>query len=332
MLHLVMKAVNRWRRIYHLQRHGRKILERPDASIQAPYNEKPRVSVIVQLFNKRQNIEAIVAGLLVPAIDEIIVVDDGSRDGALEILPRLLTGKNHFIIRSNDIFEIRSYSRALDFARGEIVAFLQDDDIPPPDGAWVTEALDLFDRNPKLAVLGGRDGLELRLRDPLPEADEAVNHIAYSAVNQHKGQRIDLPFTFVDVVNRAPILVRRHTIQQLGGIDTAFAPFQCDDVDLCLRVWKAGFQVGLYSTAFVRDVGMGGMRLFNPEKMGPQSRKNWRMIYDRYGNDIANGYFADRVAEASKSQRIAEGTQSHKRPSSNRVNAEPEIATTAASR
>jgi hypothetical protein len=66
--------------------------------------------------------------------------------------------------------------------------------------------------------------------------------------------------------------------------------------------------------------------------MGPQSRKNWRMIYDRYGNDIANGYFADRVAEASKSQRIAEGTQSHKRPSSNRVNAEPEIVTTAASR
>jgi glycosyltransferase involved in cell wall biosynthesis len=326
MLHLAIKAVNRWRRIYHLQRHGKRILERSDPSVQLPYNEKPRVSAIVQLFNKRQNIEAIAAALLVPAIDEIIVIDDGSRDGSLEILPRLLTGKNHFIIRSNDIFEIRSYSRAMDFARGEIVAFLQDDDIPPPDGGWAIEALDLFDRHSKLAVLGGRDGLALHLRDPLPEPDESANHIAYSAVNQHKGRRVDIPFTFVEVVNRAPVLVRRHTIQQLGGIDTAFAPFQCDDVDLCLRVWKAGFQVGLYSTAFVRDVGVGGMRLFNPEKMGPQSRKNWRMIYDRYGNDIANGYFADRVAEASKSQRIAEGTQLRKRP------AEPEIATAAAPR
>jgi glycosyltransferase involved in cell wall biosynthesis len=310
MLQLAMKAVNRWRRIYHLQRHGKQILQRPDASTQVAYNENPRITAIVQLFNKRQNIEAIVAGLLVPVIDEIIVVDDGSSDGSLEILPRLLTGKNHFIIRSNDIFEIRSYSRALDFARGEIVALLQDDDIPPPDGAWVTEALDLFDRHPKLAVLGGRDGLELSLRDSAQDSDESTNRIAYRAVNQHNGQRIDLPFKFVEVVNRAPVLLRRQTIQQLGGIDNAFAPFQCDDVDLCLRAWKAGYQVGLYATAFVRDVGMGGMRLFNPDKMGPQSRKNWRIIYDRYGKDIADGYFAARVAEASNPQRAKEDPKS----------------------
>jgi GT2 family glycosyltransferase len=332
MLQLAMKAVNRWRRIYHLQRHGKQILQRPDASTQAPYNEKPRVTAIVQLFNKRQNIEAIVAGLLVPAIDEIIVVDDGSSDGALEILPRLLTGKNHFIIRSNDIFEIRSYSRALDFARGEIVALLQDDDIPPPDGAWVTQAVDLFDRHPKLAVLGGRDGLELKLRDPLPESDESTNYIAYRAVNQQNGQRIDLPFRFVEIINRAPMLVRRHTIQQLGGIDNTFAPFQCDDVDLCLRAWKAGFQVGLYSTAFVRDVGMGGMRLFNPEKMGPQARKNWRIIYKRYGRDIADGYFAARVAEASNPQQARENPQSRNHAKRNGVTTPREEAATAASR
>jgi hypothetical protein len=252
--------------------------------------------------------------------------------GALEILPRLLTGKNHFIIRSNDIFEIRSYSRALDFARGEIVALLQDDDIPPPDGAWVTKALDLFDRHPKLAVLGGRDGLELSLRDSVLESDESTNRIAYRAVNQHNGQRIDLPFKFMEVVNRAPVLLRRQTIQQLGGIDNAFAPFQCDDVDLCLRAWKAEYQVGLYATAFVRDVGMGGMRLFNPDKMGPQSRKNWRIIYDRYGKDIANGYFAARVAEASNPQPVKEDPQSRNHARKNQVTAPREEAAATASR
>jgi hypothetical protein len=54
MLQLAMKEVNRWRRIYHMQRHGKPILQRPDASTQAPYKEKPRVSAIVQLFNKLQ--------------------------------------------------------------------------------------------------------------------------------------------------------------------------------------------------------------------------------------------------------------------------------------
>ena len=327
MLKLAMKAVNRWRKIYHLQRHGKLVLEQLADIPQAPYNEKPRVTAIVQLFNKRQNIEAIVGGLLTPSVEEIIVIDDGSRDGALEILPRLLAGKNHFIIRSNDLFEIRTYSRALDFARGEIVALLQDDDIPPPGGKWVTEALDLFDRHPKLAILGGRDGLELKLKSN-PSPDESP--IAYNAVNQRDGRRIDLPFRFVEIINRAPMLVRRQTIQQLGSIDNAFAPFQCDDVDLCLRAWKSGFQVGLYATAFVRDVGMGGMRLFNADKMGPQARKNWQIIYDRYGKDIASGHFAARVAEASGSQRTSVHAQRLARPGSNQVAiVEDETAATA---
>ena len=123
------------------------------------------------------------------------------------------------------------------------------------------------------------------------------------------------------------MLLRRQTIQQLGGIDNTFAPFQCDDVDLCLRAWKAGYQVGLYATAFVRDVGMGGMRLFNPDKMGPQSRKNWRIIYDRYGKDIANGYFAARVAEASNIPLVKD-----KRATSNQVTVQREEAAATASR
>jgi glycosyltransferase involved in cell wall biosynthesis len=329
MLKLAMKAVNRWRKIYHLQRHGKLVLEQLADIPRAPYNEKPRVTAIVQLFNKRQNIEAIVAGLLTPSIEEIIVIDDGSRDGAIEILPRLLTGKNHFIIRSNDLFEIRTYSRALDFARGEIVALLQDDDIPPPAGKWVSEALELFERHPQLAILGGRDGLELKLKVN-PSSDESP--IAYKAVNERDGHRIDLPFQFVEIINRAPMLARRQTVQQLGGIDNTFAPFQCDDVDLCLRAWKRGFQVGLYSTAFVRDVGMGGMRLFNADKMGPQARKNWQMIYDRYGKDIASGYFAARVAEATGSQRAAGGPQRNVRSASNRVAIVEDQAAATASR
>jgi GT2 family glycosyltransferase len=84
-------------------------------------------------------------------------------------------------------------------------------------------------------VLGGRDGLELRTKKG-PHGLE----IAYDAVNHRSGERIDMPFTFVDVVNRAPMFVRRSAIRAIGGIDQVFAPFQCDDVDMCLRIWKAG--------------------------------------------------------------------------------------------
>src|SRR5579863_451951 len=302
MSNIVLKAVNKFRRIYHRKRLGKRFFEQKPNTVKVPYNEHPRVSAILQLFNKRQNIEAIVGALLSSPIEEIIVVDDGSSDGALEVLPKLLTGKNHFVIRANDIFEIRTYSRALDFARGEFVALLQDDDIPPTDGSWVKEALALFDRYPKLAVLGGRDGLTLKVANG--NGNGTAPAIAYDLINHRKGQPVRLPFTFVDTVNRAPIILRRATIQQLGGIDNTFAPYQCDDVDLCLRAWKAGLQVGLYSTDFVRDVGMGGMRIFNADKLPEQARKNWKIIYDRYGNDVSNGHFAALVANARNSAQV----------------------------
>jgi GT2 family glycosyltransferase len=251
----------------------------------------------VQFFNKRRNVEGIVGALLSAPIDEIIVIDDGSSDGSIDLLPRLLTGKNHFIIRSNDIFEIRTYSRALDFSRGEIVALLQDDDLPPADGLWVKEAIALFRRYPRLAILGGRDGLELKIK----QSNNGPSSLTYNLVDSLDSNSGQMAFTFAESVNRAPMLLRRAAVQQIGGIDNIFAPYQCDDVDLCLRAWKAGLQVGVYSTGFVRDVGVGGMRLFNSDKLPDQARKNWGIIYDRYGADVRDGYFASVVAEARHS-------------------------------
>ena len=300
MASIVVNAVNKWRRIYHRKRYGKQFFAQPARTATLPYNSQPRVTAVIQLFNKRRNIEAIVGALLSSPIEEIIVIDDGSSDGAIEILPRLLAGKNHFIIRSNDLFEVRTYSRALDFARGEIVALLQDDDLPPSDGLWVEEAVALFHRYPKLAILGGRDGLELKLNS----TTNSPPVLKYNLVNQRDGQRVEVPFTFVDFVNRAPMLLRRTAIQRLGGIDNAFAPFQCDDVDLCLRAWKAGLQVGIYPTGFVRDVGVGGMRLFNADRQPEQAKKNWRIIYDRYANDVGDGYFAAQVANARNAAQV----------------------------
>jgi glycosyltransferase involved in cell wall biosynthesis len=297
---VIIKAVNKWRKIYQLKRHGKQAaLQLRKGAQQHPYNDKPRVTAVVQLFNKRENIEAIVMALMAPAIEEVIILDDGSSDGALEVLPRMLTGKNHFVIRSNDLFEVRTYSRALDFARGEFVALLQDDDLPPMDGSWAEEAVDLFERYPRLAILGGRGGLELKVKD-----DPASGPSLTYRVVQLSQRRNEQPFRFIDTVNRAPMLLRMDAIRRLGGIDNTFAPVQCDDVDLCLRAWKAGLQVGLYSAGFVRDVGVGGMRLFNADFLPAQASKNWKIIYDRYANDIGSGRIAALVAEARSSEEM----------------------------
>ena len=206
----------------------------------------------------------------------------------------LLTGKNHFIIRSNDLFEVRTYSRAVDFSRGEFIILLQDDDLPPENGAWIKEAIKLFEQQPKLAILGGHWGGELQVSKSDP-AQVETHHI------QHDVRKIDStgrPFDFVEFVNRAPMFYRRSALNALGGIDQAFAPFQGDDMDICLKAWLNGYHVGLYHAAFIRDVGVGGMRLFNSNTFVAQSNRSFKIIEDRYGESIIAGHFSNLVKKA----------------------------------
>ena len=60
---------------------------------------------------------------------EIIAIDDGSDPYVLRCLRRGLCDADHFVLRCNDLFEIRTYNRAIALSRGKIVALLQDDDL-----------------------------------------------------------------------------------------------------------------------------------------------------------------------------------------------------------
>ena len=47
----------------------------------------------------------------------------------------------------------------------------------------------------------------------------------------------------VDYCSRIFLLVRTALLQQLAGFDAAFLPGAYEDVDLCARIWQAGFRV-----------------------------------------------------------------------------------------
>ena len=127
------------------------------------YILQPRVSFVVQFFNKRHNVRPILDRLRQVQPEEIIVNDDGSVDGTHEECLQQLDRPNEFLIRYNNLHEILGYDRALRFSRGEFACFLQDDDLPPLGRQWVDDALALFISLPKLIILGGRDGLKIRL-------------------------------------------------------------------------------------------------------------------------------------------------------------------------
>jgi glycosyltransferase involved in cell wall biosynthesis len=282
------------------------------------YTESPQVSAIVQVFNKRGCIGKLIRRLQNSPIDELIVIDDGSVDGTWTDAMALLKGRNEFLLRANDLFEIRAYDRALSMARGEYAVLLQDDDLPPEGSDWVLNALKLFESDARLLILGGRKGLSLLLPDKPDPGEKPIYTTRdgltgkpgvnkYNVIHAPGYEVQNISFQYVMSVNRAPMWVRRLPFIEEIGIDQGFAPFQCDDVDSCLRAWDAGWRVGLYSANFNKFCE-SGMKIFNASQLEEQAESNWRIIYDRYGNMIADGNLAQRIERAN--QTLAFGKES----------------------
>jgi glycosyltransferase involved in cell wall biosynthesis len=189
----------------------------------------PRVSVVVPLYNRtalaRETIESVVSQTY--GDHEIVVVDDGSEEDVEEIL-----GSSRACVRlvrreHGGISAARNTGLAA--ARGELVAFLDSDDLWRP--RKLEAQVSLLDAHPSLAGCFTnhshfRDGAVVRER----RVDPTFAHDPLSAL-------ITRP-----EVSTSTLVVRRNVLADLGGFDETLE--RGEDYDLFLRLaagWKIGF-------------------------------------------------------------------------------------------
>lgn len=96
-----------------------------------------KVSVIISNYNYGQYLPAAIASVLAQAYQnfEIIVVDDGSTDNSREVIKQLSeqsSGKIKFIFQRNQ-GQGAAFNTAFEVASGEVIAFLDADDIWLPN-------------------------------------------------------------------------------------------------------------------------------------------------------------------------------------------------------
>ena len=260
------------------------------------YEHNPRFGVIVTSFNQLWNVRSLAQQLRENQdVSEIVVCEDGSIDGSLEAWVSCLDGPNHFIVRSNDLHDIRPLDRAFRLCRSDILCIVQDDDVIPDDLAWAMEALDLFDST-RLGVLGGFIAYQ---QPPANSPEGGEPDLSFLKSTIRKGD----DFRFVPTVSIGPYYVRSSCYKECGGFDTNFsAPGQAGvgfDEEFGLRVWLRGWQVGYLHQPFktgvkgVYDFGAGGTFLFGEaSERTTHDRKNKRRIASMYGK------YHDEIVEA----------------------------------
>jgi glycosyltransferase involved in cell wall biosynthesis len=183
----------------------------------------PLISVIIPAYNAQTTIQKTIESVLNQTFTdfELLVIDDGSQDATLEVVERI----------SDQRLKVFSYpnagvsatrNRGLAKATGELITFLDADDLWTPDK--LEAQLDALKANPQAAVA-------YSWTDYIDECDRILYPGAHVTANGDVYTKLLLS-DFLE--NGSNALIRREALIDVGGFDEALCG--PEDWDLFLRL------------------------------------------------------------------------------------------------
>lgn len=195
----------------------------------------PFISVVVCSYNGSKTIRDTMEGLqrLQYPHFEVIVVNDGSTDHLAKIVKeypvRLISTTNRGLSAARNA--------GMQYARGEIIAYIDDDAYPDPH--WLHYLAHAY-RTTDHACIGGPN--------ILPEED---GPIATCVANAPGGPvHVLISDDIAEHVPGCNLSIRKNVLMKIGGFDPVYRAAG-DDVDVCWRVQEAGCTIGFHPGAVV---------------------------------------------------------------------------------
>jgi GT2 family glycosyltransferase len=181
---------------------------------------RPLVTIVTPSYNQAQFIRATIESVLAQTYPHIeyLVIDGGSTDTTLSIL-REYDGRLRYV-SEEDAGQADAINKGFGMARGEIVAWLNSDDVYYPDA--VATAVDFLATHPDVAMVYG-DG------DIIDAEGRVVKR--FSGTEPYDLWRL---IHVWDYVLQPATFFRRSAWEDVGGLDTGL--HWCLDWDLWIKV------------------------------------------------------------------------------------------------
>jgi len=212
-------------------------------------DDLPMVSVIVPTRDKVELLKPCVDTLLAKtsyARFEVIVVDNGSTDdAALAYLEEIESDARVRVLSYPGAYNFSAINNfAVKKSAGSYICFLNND-TQTVDGSWLTEMMRHAIR-PEVAAVGAKllyeDGT-IQHAGVIVGIGDAAGHAHRNLPNSEAGYFAQVHAAqFVTAVTGACLLVEKQKFDHVGGFDERDLAVAFNDIDLCLKLQRAGWR------------------------------------------------------------------------------------------
>ncbi len=254
-----------------------------------------RVAVIILNWNGvdllRHYLPTVIAGTD-DSIADIIVADNGSTDGSVQLLHEEFPGIKVLKFEQN-----YGFAEGYNLAIGQTMypyTVLLNSDVRTPDG-WLNPLLDYMETHPQVGAV-----MPKLLHDSEDDsvmfdyAGAAGGYIdchgypycrgrVFEYVEDDHGQYDDVPKS-VFWATGACMMVRSQLYQNVGGLDKDFFAHM-EEIDLCWRIRLAGNDLMMIPSSHVYHLGGGSLAYGNPRKTYLNFRNNLLLLHKNLPQD-----------------------------------------------
>ena len=185
---------------------------------------------------------------------ELVIVDDGSRDGTADYLnalqdadPKRVAVVTHTASQGFPT----SCNHGLEAARGDYLVLLNNDTVVTH--GWLDHLIALAESDPEIGMVGPVSNY-VSPPQLIPEVSYRSLDKMHAFAAVWRGKRLG-QWMLCEKLSGFCLLIKRAAYEKLGGLDERFGLGFFDDDDLCLRARKAGYKLAVAIDCFVHHFG-----------------------------------------------------------------------------
>jgi len=254
------------------------------------------ISIVIVNYRVKELLERCLTSISQSKDDssiEIIVVDNNSKDGSIELLKENFPGVKLIENQENRGFSF-ACNQGIKKSSGRYVLLLNPDTIFPETG--LSRVLDFMDSNPEAGICGPRmvdlSGNLLYSCRSFPSFLTSVSSSQSLLFRLFPRNPLSRRYLMkdldrsrvqeVDWVSGSCLLARKKMLDQIGLLDESYFIY-VEDVDLCYRAHKAGWRIFYFpEVTFVHQVGQSTSQ--NRLKCQLQHHKSMWIFFKKHFN------------------------------------------------